>query len=74
LQFHCLNGCHIFGRFGLKKTEFEPNFSFLHIHSILFHIPVTVAVMKAVKLTSSVAVAERPCNASSVVSFNSTLL
>jgi len=28
-----LNGCQIFGQFGVLKTDSEPNFGFLQIHS-----------------------------------------
>jgi len=31
-----LNECHIFGRFGVLKTESEPNFGFLHIPTKIF--------------------------------------
>jgi len=29
------NGCQIFGRFGLLKTESEPNFGFPHILTVM---------------------------------------
>jgi len=36
LSGNLLNGCQIFGRFGFLKTEYELNFGFPHIPSILY--------------------------------------